>query len=106
MCQARQTHLTPPWHVVGHSFGGQVALELAIQRPDLVSELTLLCTRDTPYPAFAAAADDVAAGRSDIDDTLRRWFSPAELDDDGAAVRSARTALATADLLSCCATDI
>ena len=97
---ARQTNLIPPWHVVGHSFGGQVALELAIQRPDLVSELTLLCTRDTPYPAFAAAADDVAAVRSDIDDTLRRWFSPAELDDDGAAVRSARTALATADLLS------
>jgi len=97
---ARQTNLIPPWRVVGHSFGGQVALELAIQRPDLVSELTLLCTRDTPYPAFAAAADDVAAGRSDIDDTLRRWFSPAELDDDGAAVRSARTALATADLLS------
>jgi 3-oxoadipate enol-lactonase len=97
---ARQTDLIPPWHVVGHSFGGQVALELAIQRPDLVSELTLLCTRDTPYSPFAAAADDVAAGRSDIDDTLRRWFSPAELDDDGAGVRSARNALATADLVA------
>ena len=44
--------------------------------------------------------DGAAAARSDIDDTLRRWFSPAELDYDGAAVRSARRALATADLVT------
>src|SRR4029077_307130 len=78
------------WHVVGHSFGGQVALELALQRPDLVSELTLLCTRDTPYSAFAAAADHVVAGRADVDGALQRWFSRVELADDGAATPSIR----------------
>ena len=54
-----------PWHVVGHSFGGQVALELAIRRPELVSRLTLLCTGDTPFPAFDAEAAAVEAGTVD-----------------------------------------
>lgn len=34
--------LDAPAHVVGHSFGGTVALRLAIERPDLVSRLTLI----------------------------------------------------------------
>lgn len=93
-------HADGPWHVVGHSFGGQVALELAVRRPDLVSALTLMCTRDTPYPGFAAAADDVAAGAMDRDVSLRRWFSPGELAADGPAVRYARAALRDADLPS------
>jgi pimeloyl-ACP methyl ester carboxylesterase len=83
------------WHVVGHSFGGQVALEFAIQRPDLVSSLTLLCTRDTPYRPFGAMSvqvDDI-----DIDASLRRWFSPDELAANGPAVRYARTTLDSAD---------
>lgn len=89
-----------PWHVVGHSFGGQVALELAIARPDRVSSLTLLCTRDTPFPAFDAAAATVEAGAVDVDGTLRRWFTPVEVRDDGAVVRYARDAVATADRAS------
>lgn len=89
--------IAPPWHVVGHSFGGQVALELAIRRPDLVSELTLLCTRDNPYPPFAALADSVEQEPFDIDSSLQRWFSPAELGSDGPAVAYARRALETAD---------
>lgn len=56
----------PPWHVVGHSFGGQVALEIALQRPDLVASLTLLCTRDTPYSPFAEAAANIRNGVIDI----------------------------------------
>ena len=93
-------HADGPWHVVGHSFGGQVALELALRRPDLVSALTLMCTRDTPYPRFAAASDDVAAGGIDRNQSLRRWFSPGELADDSPAVRHARAALRDADLPS------
>jgi 3-oxoadipate enol-lactonase len=92
-----------PWRVVGHSFGGQVALEISLGWPDLVSTLTLLCTRDTPFPPFAAAADNVAHGRTDIDGTLRRWFSSEELDADGPAVGYARTALRDADLPSAAA---
>ncbi|WP_267909256.1 alpha/beta fold hydrolase [Antrihabitans sp. YC2-6] len=86
----------PALHVVGHSFGGQVALELALLRPDLVSRLTLLCTRDTPFPAFAATADAVAAGAVDVDSSLQRWFGPDEINRNGHAVRYARRALGDA----------
>jgi 3-oxoadipate enol-lactonase len=86
-----------PWHVVGHSFGGQVALELAIRRPELVSRLTLLCTRDTPYPPFAAMATHVHDEPVDADASLQRWFSPAELAAAGPAVSGARDALLSAD---------
>jgi 3-oxoadipate enol-lactonase len=90
----------PPWHVVGHSFGGQVALEIALQRPDLVASLTLLCTRDTPYPPFVATAADVMEGTVDVDVSLQRWFSPAELAADGPVVRYARDAITAADRVS------
>ncbi|MET0703034.1 MAG: alpha/beta fold hydrolase [Mycobacterium sp.] len=88
---------TAPRHVVGHSFGGQVAIEIALQRPELVASVTLLCTRDTPYPAFAALAADVRSGAVDIDSALRRWFSPADLAADGSVVRYVRETLANAD---------
>ena len=39
-----------PTHVIGHSFGGTVALRLAVTRPDLVSRLTLI------EPVYFAAA--------------------------------------------------
>ncbi len=42
--------LDGPTHVVGHSFGGTVALRLALERPDLVSRLTLI------EPVFFAVA--------------------------------------------------
>jgi 3-oxoadipate enol-lactonase len=87
----------PPWHVVGHSYGGQVALELAIQAAQLVSELTLLCTRDTPYPPFAAAADRIAAEPVPDDETLARWFSPSQLSADGPVVQQVRAMLQDAD---------
>lgn len=90
---AAVVNLEPPWHVVGHSFGGQVALELAIQSPQLVSRLTLLCTRDTPYRPFAAGVGVVG---TDVETSLRRWFSREELVVDGPAVQYARTALSAA----------
>ena len=42
--------MTPPVLVLGHSFGGRVAVELAAARPDLVSALVL-----TAVPLFRAA---------------------------------------------------
>ncbi len=36
-----RTDAAPPYVVVGHSFGGRVAVRLAAQRPDLVSALVL-----------------------------------------------------------------
>ena len=44
-----------PTHVIGHSFGAAVALRLAVERPDLVSRLTLI------EPVFFAAAKGTEA---------------------------------------------
>ncbi|MGR3503146.1 alpha/beta fold hydrolase [Pseudaestuariivita sp.] len=47
---ARMEALSGPAHLVGHSFGGTVALRVALERPDLVASLTLI------EPVFFAAA--------------------------------------------------
>jgi len=66
--------------IVGHSFGGQVAIELALQAPHRVARLIIVCSRHTPFPAFAVGARDIRDGDPvDIDAGLRRWFSAAEL---------------------------
>jgi pimeloyl-ACP methyl ester carboxylesterase len=83
--------------VVGHSFGGQVALELALLAPQRVSRLIIVCSRHTPFAPFAAGARAVSAGEPvDIDAGMRRWFTPAELAADGPAVRYARRQIVTA----------
>jgi pimeloyl-ACP methyl ester carboxylesterase len=85
-------------HVVGHSYGGQVALEVALAMPQRVRSLTILCSRDTPFPAFAAAAQTVPGyGPADLDAVLSRWFRPTDLAADGPLVRYARRCLITAD---------
>ena len=48
--------------VVGHPFGGQIAIEVALRAPQRVRTLTILCSRDTPFPAFGALAESVRAG--------------------------------------------
>lgn len=69
-----------PWRVVGHSFGGQIALELAAAAPDLVEKLIVVCSRDTPFPPFTAAAESIEAGNPvDTDMALHRWFRPGEI---------------------------
>ena len=50
------TPVAPSVDAVGT--GPHLQADITCQRPDLVSALTLLCTRDTPYPPFAAAADN------------------------------------------------
>jgi 3-oxoadipate enol-lactonase len=87
-----------PLHVVGHSFGGQVALEVALRHPDRVASLTVLCSRAAPFPAFAAAAASVRGGTpADPDASVARWFLPAEVAADGPLVRYARRCVAGAD---------
>jgi len=79
-------------HLVGHSFGGQVALDLALLAPRRIRDLTLICSRDTPFPAFAAAAAALRRGEPvDPGAALGRWFTPAELRGGGPAVRYARS---------------
>lgn len=85
-------------HLVGHSFGGQVALELALRVPERISTLTLVCSRDTPYPAFRSAAASVRRGDPvDVEGTLRRWFRADELVQDDPVVTYARDCLLTVD---------
>ena len=57
-------------HIIGHSFGGTVALRLAVERPDLVSRLTLI------EPVMFAAATDpeaVAAHRAAFAPFVKAW---------------------------------
>jgi pimeloyl-ACP methyl ester carboxylesterase len=85
-------------HVVGHSFGGQVALDFALLAPQRVASLTLVCSRDTPFPAFAAAAARLRDGEPvDAGAALGRWFTPAELARGGPVVSYARRCLEQAD---------
>lgn len=82
--------------VVGHSLGGQVAIEMALLAPHRIAQLILVCTRDVPVPTFSAAASALRAGTPvDIEAGVRRWFTPAEIADDGPVVRYARRRLAT-----------
>jgi pimeloyl-ACP methyl ester carboxylesterase len=83
--------------VVGHSFGGQVAIEVALLAPERLAGLVVVCSRHTPFPAFADGARAVRAGRPlDFDAGLRRLFTPWELAAEGPAVRYARRQLHTA----------
>lgn len=59
---------------------------------------TLICTRDTPFPAFAAAAARLRHGDPvDITAALRRWFTAPELSAGGPVVTYARRCLRQAD---------
>lgn len=83
--------------VVGHSFGGQVAIELALLAPERLARLVVVCSRHTPFPAFADGARAVRASRPvDIDAGLRRWFTLPELGAGGPAVEYVRRQLETA----------
>jgi len=86
-----------PFDVVGHSYGGQVAIDFALAAPERVRSLTLICSRDTPFPAFSAAAERVREGLIDVDATLARWFSPDELRAGGRLVDYARRCLVESD---------
>ena len=87
--------------VVGHSWGGQIAQRFALDHPDRLSRLSLLCTRSTPFPAFwQAAADMRATGRVDPERALQRWLSPAALADPPGFVEQIRSWLQEAQASS------
>lgn len=87
-----------PLHVVGHSYGGQVALEVALAAPDRVASLTIVCSRATPFPAFADTAAVLRRGGPvDVEASVARWFLPDEVATGGPVVRYVRERLVAAD---------
>jgi proline iminopeptidase len=65
------------WAVLGHSFGGHVALEYALRSPDRVSHLVLLDTGgDSHWSQQHAAALLASRGYSpEKVELVRRWFN-------------------------------
>jgi pimeloyl-ACP methyl ester carboxylesterase len=87
--------------LVGHSFGGEIAIELALLLGPRIRTLTILCSRDTPVPAFAPLAEALRQGEAiDVEANLARWFKAEDLAANGPAVRAARRCLAQADRAS------
>jgi 3-oxoadipate enol-lactonase len=90
-------------HAVGHSFGGQVVLELAVAHPERLSALTVVCARTSPFPGFATVADEVERDgiQPAVDAALGRWFTRGQLARDEPAVRYVRATMtpAVADTL-------
>ncbi|MGX7680303.1 alpha/beta fold hydrolase [Jatrophihabitans sp. DSM 45814] len=91
-------HVAERWDIVGHSFGGQIAIELALVAPDRVATLSLICTRDTPFLPFAQTATDLRSGTPiDVEGALQRWFRPEERQSSSRLVSYARERLTNAD---------
>ncbi|HET8662635.1 MAG TPA: alpha/beta hydrolase [Micromonosporaceae bacterium] len=67
----------PRWAVLGHSFGGQVALEYALRYPDRLSHLVLLDTGADSHWAQQNAPDLLAKRGYSPEkvELARRWFS-------------------------------
>ncbi len=68
-------------HVVGHSFGGQIAQAFALRFPARLASLTVVCARARPFPPFAEAAATIRADGPEalVEPTLSRWFLPQAL---------------------------
>lgn len=87
--QWAMAQITRPVHLIGHSLGATVALRIAVDRPDLVSSLTLIepvlfaaAPQWLSDPIFAeverhlAAGQDEAAARAFVD----AWGAPGGFD--------------------------
>jgi 3-oxoadipate enol-lactonase len=86
--------------VVGLSLGGAVAQYFTLANPERVAALSLVCTMARSQGAFldralAAEREGMAA---QLEPTLRRWFTPRTLLQNGWAVEYARDRILSADV--------
>lgn len=84
-------------HLVGHSWGGQIVLRAALDHPERVSRLAVVCSRAAPFPSFHEVATGLRAGTADRTASLARWFTPDELAGADPLVGSVRAQLEAAD---------
>jgi pimeloyl-ACP methyl ester carboxylesterase len=84
-------------HVVGHSWGGEIAQRVAVDHPERVARLSLLCTRASPFPPFTALAATVRSGGADLETLLGRWFTDAERAEPEGVAAIVRRSLHAAD---------
>ncbi len=87
-------------HIAGLSLGGSIALELALQRPDLVAGLSVIAATAWPFPAFEerARAAETAGMEAQVIPSLTRWFRPADLAANAWPVRYARNSVRRASI--------
>ncbi|MCB1379094.1 MAG: acetoin dehydrogenase dihydrolipoyllysine-residue acetyltransferase subunit [Alphaproteobacteria bacterium] len=67
-------------HLIGHSLGGAIAMQMAIDHPQKVKSLTLICSAGLG-PEFSSYVDDYVAaqGRKDLKPVLERLFADKSL---------------------------
>ena len=67
-------------HLVGHSLGGAIAMQMAVDHPQKVKSMTLICSAGLG-PEFSSYVDDYVAaqGRKDLKPVLERLFADKNL---------------------------
>jgi 3-oxoadipate enol-lactonase len=82
----------PAAHLVGHAFGGAIALQGALDNPNRCKSLVLLASVDRPAPGSGSQFVDAAVGGIDarIAHTVPRWFTSDDLAHNSWGVRYAR----------------
>lgn len=91
--------LESPARLVGTSMGGVVAGLAAARSPRTWADLSVVCSPDRGYPAFADRATAVADGGMDghVEITVARWFTGEQVAEGHAGVVEARRSLAAMD---------
>ncbi|MDO8184574.1 alpha/beta fold hydrolase [Conexibacter sp. JD483] len=86
-------------HVVGHSFGAQVAQTFALELPERLASLTIVCGRLAPFPPFEQVAARVEADGIEplAEGLMERWLGAGHVAAGGAAIDYVRATLARAD---------
>jgi 3-oxoadipate enol-lactonase len=89
-------------HVLGHSFGGQIAVRFARDYSERVMSLTTICSRMTPFAPFVVVADQIRGGgfTQVAEAMMHRWFTAGALERELPVVRYSRMAFERANQAS------